>query len=343
MSHLVSIIVLNYNGKQFLKGCFESIFKLDYPEIEVILADDCSSDGSVEYTREHFPQVRVLVNEKNSGACTSFNNAASQAKGVFIAKVDNDVIVKEDWLTELMAVITNDPLVGVAGSLIWHYGFDGVQDIGSGVDIFGYPVNYYTIYGLANGPRGNCDVFYVSGCSMLMRKDEFFKMGGFDEDYFIYKDDLDLCWRYRLAGYKVVTCLSSQMAHLSGQLEGGKTVLDECGRYHTTARKRYFGERNALRTILKNYSFWSLLMVLPCYFVLLFAEILFFSYKKQVDLVAAYFRAIWWNVINLKKTLLLRRQVLKLRQISDHVILQKMLPYNAKFYYFRLIKEPLLK
>lgn len=337
----VAAIVLNYNALRYLDACFKSLENQDYPNVEAIMVDDHSTDGSADFVEKNFPKVRVIRNEKNSGACVSFNKAVAQARSPLIVKLDSDVIVEKDWLSSLVKTLGDDPKIGVVGSKVLYYDSDEIQDIGSNIDRFGYQTNYYTLVGLPKDGSNVIDAFYVSGCSMLFRKDLYEKIGGFDEKYFLYKDDLDLCWRTRLLGYKVVADLNSKIHHVSGVVAGGKTILDAKGRYHTTPRKRYFGERNTLRTLLKNYSSESLFRILPIYFLLTFAEMAFFFLVGRGSVSLAYLRAIWWNAENLPDTLNERRKVQNMRRVPDGEVMKDMLKGSAKFNYFKTIRVPI--
>lgn len=336
----VTIIVLNYNGQKFLEGCFSSLEKLDYPDFDVIMVDDNSTDESVSFVTRSFPKVKIIRNKKNLGAPISFNKAVKEAGTDLIAKADNDIIVDKNWLKAMVLVLNQDSKIGVVGSKILHYGSDEIQDIGSNIDRFGYQTNYYTLEGLPKDGSKNKDVFYVSGCSMLFRKRLFEKVGGLDEKYFLYKDDLDLCWRMKLLGYKIVTNLDSQMYHLSGVVTGGTSILDRHGRYHTTARKRYFGERNTLRILIKNYSNLSLLKILPVYLLIIFAEVLLFTLIGQFEVAKAYLNAIWWNIQNLSDTWREHNKIQAMRVASDKEIMKDMIRGSAKLKYFRTIGIP---
>jgi GT2 family glycosyltransferase len=338
----VSLIILNYNGQSFLKDCLASIKKLNYPDYEVILVDDASTDRSVALVKKNFPWVKVLVNQKNLGAPASFNRAARQARFNLLVKLDNDVIVDKNWLKEMVSAAKN-PKVGVVGSKILHYGSEEVQDIGSNIDHFGYQMNYYTLEGLPKKGTKTKAVFYVSGCAMLLKKNLFEKAGQFDEKYFLYKDDLDLCWRIKLLGYQTVTAFESKIYHLSGVVAGGKIILDDQGKYHTTARKRYFGERNTLRTLLKNYSGLTLGWVLPVYFLMLGAEILFFGLIGQFKVSRAYLDSIGWNLKNLGETWQRRRQIQRTRTQSDEIIMRGMIGGSSKLKYLTSIGVPQFK
>lgn len=336
----VTVIVLNHNAKIYLEKCFESLRKVDYGSFDVLMADDYSTDESVAFVQSNFPWVKIVKNTLAPGACTAFNNAARQAGGELIAKIDSDVVVEPDWLSEMVKAYETDAKIGVVGSKVLRYDGSEIQDIGSNVDAFGYQSNYYTLEKYDPKQPPVKEVFYVSGCSMLFAKDLFLKAGLFDERYFIYKDDLDFCWRVKLMGYRVVTCLASKIHHVSGVDQGGKIELDKRGKYHTTANKRYLGERNTLRTLLKNYSWVSLIKILPPYLLIVSAEIIFFSAKGRLYVSLAYFRALYWNLRNLSETLTLRKKVQALRAVSDELVMSKKISGSAKFNYLKTISVP---
>lgn len=336
----VTIIVMNYNGRDFLEGCFSSLLKLDYPAFVLVMADGNSEDDSVSFVSRKFPQVRILKSAGNLGVCKSFNDALKKVKTDLVVKVDNDIVVDKNWLKAMVLALNQNPKIGVVGSKILHYGSDKIQDIGSNIDRFGYQTNYYTMEGLPKDGSKIKEAFYVSGCSMLFRKRLFEEVGGLDEKFFLYKDDLDFCWRMKLLGYKVVTNLDSQMYHLSGVVAGGTSVLDQRGRYHTTARKRYFGERNTLRMLIKNYSNSSLLKILPVYLLIIFAEVFLFTLIGKLEVAKAYLNAVWWNIQNLSDTWREHNKIQAMRIESDRAIMKDMIRGSAKLKYFRTIGIP---
>ena len=339
----VAIIVLNCNASQYLEKCFSSIFGLDYPNFEVIMVDDGSLDNSVELVREKFPRVVIIGNDRNLGAPVSFNKAVALSQAPLLLKLDSDVIIEKDCLSKMVSTLESDQKIGVVGSMVLYYDSDEVQDIGSNVDRFGYQTNYYTMVGLPKDGSKIRDAFYVSGCSMLFRKNLYEKIGGFDDKYFLYKDDLDFCWRVRLLGYQVVSDLNSKIHHVSGVVVGGKTILDAEGRYHTTVRKRYFGERNTLRALLKNYSTLTLLKILLVYFLIIFAEVIFFAARGQFGVSKAYLRAVWWNVQNFPDTLIQRGGIQLSRKVADGVIMKDMICGSSKLNYFKTIRAPIFE
>lgn len=336
----VTIIVTNYNGKDFLDGCFSSLLRLDYPAFTVIMADGNSKDDSVSFVSKKFPQVKILKDKENLGVCKSFNDAFKKAKTDLVVKVDNDIIADRNWLREMVKTIESDPQIGVVGSKILNYDGKSIQEFGSSMDRMGYPMSYIGLEGEPKKLPKLREVFYISGCSMLFKKKVFEETGMLDEKFYIYKDDLDLCWRMKLLGYKTVTNLKSVIRHMSGVTQGGVSMGEGAKTYHTTARKRYFGERNTFRMLLKNYSMASLLKILPLYFLIIFAESVFFILRRQFKIPLVYLRAFWWNVQNLQDTLRERRKIQRKRKVPDRVIMREMAKGSLRWKMFKIIRVP---
>lgn len=336
----VTIIVLNYNGRQFLNNCFSSLKRLNYSDFDVVMVDDCSTDDSVAFVAKKFPWVKILQNTKNMGACVSFNRAVKRTVAELIAKIDNDVKVDRNWLREMVETIESDPQVGVVGSKILNYDGKSVQEFGSSMDRMGYFMSYLGLEGETRELPKVRKVFYVSGCSMLFKKKVFEEAGMFDEKFYIYKDDLDLCWRMKLLGYKTVTNLRSVICHMSGVTQGGGSTGKGTKIYHTTSRKRYFGERNTFRMLLKNYSAGSLFKVLPVYFLIIFAESVFFILMGQFKAPLIYLRAFWWNMQNLQDTLRERRKIQEKRKVPDSIIMKEMAKGSLRWEMFKIVRVP---
>lgn len=338
----ITIIVLNFNGREYLEDCFSSLKKLNYLNFNVIMVDDNSTDTSVSFVAKKFPWVKIIKNTKNIGACASFNQAVKRSTTELILKIDNDVKVDKNWLWEMVKTIKSYSDIGVVGSKILNYDGKSVQEFGGCIDRMGYPINYI---GLGVEPKKSSsimEVFYVSGCSMLFKKKVFEEVGMFDEKFYIYKDDLDLCWRLKLFGYKTVVNLDSIIYHVSGVTQGSYSKGEQVKTYYTTLRKRYFGERNTFRMLLKNYSLGSLFKVLPFYFLIISIEAIFYISKGQLKILRVYIQAFLWNLKILKDTLEERRKIQKRRRVPDCVIMKDMTNGNARWKLFKIIGAPKL-
>jgi len=250
----ISVIVLNYNGLQHLEPCFSSLLALDYPSgrLELILADNASTDGSREFMREHFPSVRVLAMPHNYGFSKGNNLGAEQAHGQLVAFLNNDMRVDRRWLVELAQPLLRSPDVICAGSKILSWNGEYIDFAGSAANMLGYGLQE----GWGEPPEAFGEeklILAPCGGAMLIDRQVFLDCGGFDEDYFSFYEDLDLGWRLWLWGYKVAFVSRAIAYHVHhgswGQVPNVKMVL--------------LHQRNAFSTMFKNYDDETLHRILP--------------------------------------------------------------------------------
>jgi GT2 family glycosyltransferase len=274
----VSVIVLNYNGLQYMEDCFGSLSQLDYPveRVELVLADNASNDGSVEYVRERFPHVRIIQFDRNYGFCTGNNRAAAQSQSEFVAFLNSDMRVEPRWLAGLVEALDqeNEPdvICSASKALNWN---------GESIDFAGILLSFLG-HGRADG---YCDpdttaydhlryILAPFGGAMLIDRQVFLEAGGFDEDFFMYFDDIDLGWRLWILGYKVVFAPQSVCYHV----HFGSSSKQPHAKIH------YLYERNALYTIIKNYEQCYLAQVLPVALLMQFKRAYLHGQISGVDM-----------------------------------------------------------
>ena len=248
----VSVIILNWNQKKLLNYCLESVLNTDYPEMEVIVSDNGSTDGSVELVKEKFPNVVLIENNANLGFCEGNNVAIKQAKGDIIVLLNNDTWVDKDWIKEIM-IVMKQPEVGVVGCKLLFAGTEVIQSLGYVSNLFGHYINR----GLLNVNVENSeeepvvDVDYVSGAALAIKRDVIDEIGFLDPLFYAYFEDTDLCYRVKAAGYRVVVA--------------PKAVVHHCGSVSWNSlsfKKVYLTERNRFLFIFKHFSGLKLLMAL---------------------------------------------------------------------------------
>jgi GT2 family glycosyltransferase len=271
----VSVIVLSFNSLRYMEPCFTSLRQLDYPKdrLELVLADNASGDGSVEYVREHFPQVRIIQFNQNYGFCGGNNRAASQSQNEFVAFLNPDMRVDPHWLKGLVEKVGSEPDVVCASSKILDWD-------GSRID-FGGTLLQFLGHGRADGYQDSDlsaydQVHYIlapCGGAMLINRQLFQGVGGFDEDFAAYFEDLDLGWRLWILGYKVVLAPESICYHVHF---GSFSKQPE-------AKLQYLYERNALYTIIKNYEQRYLDRVLPLALLLQARRAYLFGQMSGID------------------------------------------------------------
>lgn len=346
---LVSVIILNYNGKQYLRNCLESVSHQTFKDLEIILVDNGSEDGSVNYVAINFPECKIVKNTKNLGFAEGNNIAIKHAKGDYIVLLNNDTEVKQDWLEELVRAAQSDSSVGICGSKLLSMDAKNViQEVGGLCDLFGFTVNR-GVGEIDNGQYNNvAETFYVSGASLLIKRELIEKIGLFDQEFFVNAEDVDLCWRAHLAGYKVLVNPLSIVYH-----KGGGTLPDAPNtwigsadkngnpfKYTTSSKRRYFSEKNALRMILKNYDYLTLLTIIPIFLMLYIAEIGLYLVTGRFNTVIGNLKALIWNLTHLSNTLCQRKKVQKMRKVDDKVILGKMIRTSAKIRRFKQVGIP---
>lgn len=256
----VSVIVLNWNGKRHLASSLSSLMKLDYPpdKLELILCDNGSEDGSVAWAKYEFPSVRLIELEYNHGFAQGNNLAAKQATGEWIGFLNNDMWVKPSWLNDLLSVLDEHPDAVCIASRIANWDGSKVDFVGGGINYMGQ--GYQLDYGKPASPHDKARrLLFACGGAMLIRRDLFLEVGGFDADYFAYFEDVDLGWRLNILGYDVWYTPRATAYHR--HLSSGRRI--EPQKLHALY------ERNAMATIYKCYDDDNLHAVLPNAMILL--------------------------------------------------------------------------
>ena len=208
----VSIIIVNYNGKELLQKCLDSLLKVNYDNFEIILVDNNSTDGSVEFITKNYPSLIIIKLDSNKGFAEPNNVAAKISKGKYLLFLNNDTVVTPNFISEMVKVMETDKKIAVCQSLLLKP--DGsVDSSGDFIDHLGVVYNSKTEIDEIR------EVSSARGASMLVRSDIFEKLDGFDQKFFITFEDVDLCWRSWILGYRVLIIPTSIVYH-----EGGITI-----------------------------------------------------------------------------------------------------------------------
>jgi len=244
----VSIVTVNWNGRQHLETLLPSLVGLSAREI--IVVDNGSSDGSQDFLARNYPSVRLVQNDTNRGFAQPNNLAAANAEGRYLALVNNDMRVAPDWLATALERMLGS--VACVGSRILDWEGSRVDFNGGSLQYLGYGLQRdigALVAGLSHADRQ----LFACGGAMLVDREIFQRIGGFDEDFFAIYEDVDFGWRLWLAGYEVAFAPDSVAFH-----KGHGTF-----KAHSSEKMRYLMHRNALLTILKNYEEETFRRVLP--------------------------------------------------------------------------------
>jgi len=308
---LISIIIVNYKTYLFLKNCLASLYKSNYQFFEIIVFDNASQKSELIKLKKQFPHIKFIASLQNLGYVTANNKASKFALGQFLFFLNPDTKTDPSCLKILAK--KSYPL---ATCKIKNYQGTFTHHCGIGLDPLGFPVV---------NPKKN---FYGEGSALFISQKLFSQLNGFDGQYFMFHEDVDLCWRARLLGFPLKAVKSAIVFHAIGISAGGTTPQKQT--YTTSLLRRYYSERNNIRTLLKNYSSFTLVFILPLYLIHNLLEFIFFVLTLKPKIIYFYLKAYLWNLVHLGSTLKLRHHIQKTRQISDCQILKQMTLVDGK-------------
>ena len=249
----VAIVILNWNGQHHLENFLPSVFATTYENYEIIVSDNASTDGSVSLLQQKFPRVKLIRLDQNYGFAKGYNLTLEQVHADYFALINSDVEVQPGWLTPIINLLEEDRLNAACQPKLLSYNnrnvFEYAGGAGGWLDSFGYPFARGRIFDVSEEDKGQYDkterVFWVTGAAMVVRAEVFREMKGFDSYFFAHQEEIDLCWRMQLAGYKVFANPSSVVYHVGGgTLPRGNTL------------KTYLNFRNNQIMLYKNLP-WS--------------------------------------------------------------------------------------
>jgi GT2 family glycosyltransferase len=314
MNLKVSVIIVNYNGKEIIEECLSSILTQTYKNYEVVVVDNDSVDNSTEIIKNKFPKVTLIEEKYNHGFAGGNNIGYKYSSGEIIILLNNDTKVEIDYIEKFIKVFEEFPNCGAASSKIVLYDEPDILD-GAGSFWTGYTMLYHTGY-LKNANLEEFNkpyrVFSAKGASMITKREIIEKVGLFDSDFWHYYEEGDFCHRVINAGYDVYYYPKT-------------TCFHKCGHSRVLLNKEdlifFSNEKNRILSFLLNFRFPDVLFVIVKHLVILIGIILLnlvskFKNKfnkmqnsqiKEVSIIKMIFKSIFWNVINLKKTLIKRR------------------------------------
>lgn len=328
---LVTIIIVNWNGKHLLVDCLSSLSKITYNNTEIIFVDNASTDGSVAYVKKHYPKVKIMQNKKNLGYAEGHEKALKKAKGEFVLLLSTDTIVEKNMLSELVKGMFSTKNAGaVMPKLVMYPQTDRIDSVGTFFVMSG--ISYH--YGREKDPKNpkynkSMEVYSAKGACLLFKKSVLQKTGLFDKDYFAYFEETDLCHRIWLAGYKVLYWPGTVVYHKGG---GASNQM-------MTGFIQFHSYKNRMCTCIKNLSFINLLKVLPAIIFLYQCTFLVHFLIGRFTVALAVEKAIWWNFLHLGETIKKRNFIQKyVRMVPDDTFLPKVTRSVRPSYYYYMIR-----
>ena len=280
----VSVIIPNFNGKKYLKECLDSLRKQDYLYFEVILVDNGSEDGSVEWTKENYPEVHVIALKENTGFCGGVNAGIRESKSEYVLLLNNDTIVFPEFITELVHAIERAPdIFSCQAKMLQIQDENKMDDAG----------NFYCALGwaFADGkgkPESEYnktrEIFASCAGAAIYRKEILDEIGYFDEEHFAYLEDVDIGYRAKLHGYRNLFCPTARVLHVGSGTSGSRYNLF----------KIRYSSRNNLYLIYKNMPLWQIILNFPLLFVGFAIKTVFFASK---GFGKDYIKGIWNGII----------------------------------------------
>src|SRR3989344_1297777 len=318
----VSILITHKNGEEILDNCLASLSKTNYPNFEVFVLLNATEDRSEEIARKH--KVKVYKSERNLGFAGGHNFLARKTNSKYMVIMNDDIEVECDWLGELVRFSEEnnaDDCQPKILSLRDKKMFEYAGAAGGLIDKYGYPFCRGRIFDKIEEDKGQYNsparIFWASGACMMIKRELIEKIKLFDEDFFMYAEEIDFCWRVNLIGGKIFSVPSSKVYHL-----GCYSIKRE----KMEAKKEFLVHRNSLIMFLKNYSKKTILkLIIPRIFLELLNAAIF---PQKTFIILKSFMWIIKNSSQIKKK---HREVQNLREIDDkrlqEVMLQKCLPY----------------
>lgn len=305
-SPLISVVIPSWNGLKLLKACLPSIARQTYMPFEAIIVDNGSSDGTADFVVRHFPDFRLIRLPENMGFAAAANHGIKAAKGEYIAFLNNDAEAHEKWLEELYKAVSAKEKTGFASSKMLKYRDRKIID-GAG--------DGYTRFGLAfrrgrsmadNGQYEiEQEVFSACAAAAIFKREVFNSVGLFDEDFFCYLEDVDLCFRARWAGFRGTYAPESVVYHIGGATTGGDF----------NKKKIYYDVKNTLNIMVKN---------MPAGHIARHFSLIFIYLLKMFSHYSVLERAPWSClrgalafIGQLRPMLAKRRAILSSRVVSD--------------------------
>jgi len=291
----VAVIIPHWNGIEILEPCLRSLEASAYDQLEIVVVDNASSDESVAFIHREFPRVKVIENSENLGFAGGCNVGLREIESEYYLVLNNDTTHDSGWIGPLVEQMESDANIAAVQPKIMSAQnpdvFDYAGGVGGLLDVLAFPYALGRIFttteqddGFYDTPQ---DIFWASGTALLIRGTALEDVGLFDEDFFAHMEEIDLCWRFHNAGWRVVNAPQSRIFHHSGW-----TLPPD--RY----QKKYLNHRNNLMMIIKNYPFAYLAAILPARLALEGVAFVFSALIRDWKRMAAILMAIGWNLIH---------------------------------------------
>ena len=297
----VAVVILNYNGISMLEKFLPSVVAFS-PEADVIVADNASGDGSLEFLKTNYPSIRVIVLDRNYGFADGYNKALAQVDAEYYILLNSDVEVTEGWIAPLLSFMDDNRAVVACQPKLLDYkdksSFEYAGASGGFIDRYGYPFCRGRVFDTIEKDNGQyndvCSLFWATGAAMMVRSSDYWAVGGLDGRFFAHMEEVDLCWRLKARGGDICCVPASAVYHV-----GGATLNK------SNPRKTFLNFRNNLLMLYKNLPEEELRHVM--------------CVRAVLDYVAAFKFLLSGNVGDFKAVVKARKEYRRMRASYEHV------------------------
>ena len=284
----LAIVILNWNGQKFLAQFLPALIESAPSYSEIIVADNASTDHSIEFLKMEYPSIKIIQNSENGGFSKGYNHALQQIEAEYYCLLNSDIEVTKNWIEPIIALLDSNPEVAVVQPKLLSFAhknqFEYAGACGGFLDYLGYPFCRGRVFEYLEEDNGQYDnameVFWATGAALFVRSTIFHTVTGLDEDFFAHMEEIDFCWRVKSLGYKIMVEPKSAIYHV-----GGGTLPKN------SARKTYLNFRNNMFLLLKNLPRTKLLPVFLLRFPLDHIAALFFLFQGNYKDTWAVYRA----------------------------------------------------
>ena len=301
-----AVVILNWNGKHWLEKFLPNVI-FNSSDATAIVVDNNSSDNSVSFLQEKFPNIQIIQKDGNYGYAKGYNLAFKQIDAEYFVLLNSDIEVTKDWISPIVSLMDSDKTISACQPKILDYNnknkFEYAGGSGGYIDKFGYPFCRGRIFDELEEDKGQyndaIEVFWATGACLFVRSSQFLEIGGLDEDFFAHQEEIDLCWRLKNKGYKIMVEPKSEVYHVGGG------TLNVGSPYKT-----HLNFRNNLYMMFKNLPLSSLFIIIPIRLILDgIAAITFLNKEKGLQHLLAIAKAHFSFYFEITKLITKRKNI----------------------------------
>ncbi len=238
MINRVAVVILNWNGKSFLEKFLPSIVKFNNDYTQIIVADNNSTDDSLNFIKQHYPNIQLIINDQNYGFAQGYNEALKHIDSEYVVLLNSDVEVTCNWIEPIIELMDSDKTIAACQPKLKDYNnqsyFEYAGAAGGFIDFLGYPFCRGRIFNYMEEDKGqyddNVEIFWATGACIFVRNEYYHQVGGLDNHFFAHMEEIDLCWRFKNLGYKIMYVATSTVYHVGGgtlnKIKPQKTFLN---------------------------------------------------------------------------------------------------------------------